>query len=208
MNWKERINAYKILYHDLHDEIYKSEPYLFVRKNKINRYVNELGLSPIEEVIFDHCVVNNVVMYPQYPIAHIVVDFCNPKKKVIIECDGKDYHSLEKDQKRDEWLVSRGYKVFRMKGSQIMNPSEPINDKISKMIEAQYSEEDPELSDMYRELYCNTAEGFILSLKDILFNYEYFNADIGHFDLKLESLMRNRINKSFRVTHTHRGGVA
>ena len=42
--------------------------------------------------------------YPQYPIGKYFVDFADPVKKIVIECDGKKYHQdKEKDKRRQRY---------------------------------------------------------------------------------------------------------
>ena len=58
-----------------------------------------------------------------FAISGYVCDFAILDKKVIIECDGDYWHSIpniiEHDKKKDENLTSLGWKVIRLKGSDI-----------------------------------------------------------------------------------------
>ena len=71
---------------------------------------------------------------PQEKIDQYIVDFLivaiNDKdeivSKLIIECDGHDYHNItkeqaQKDRSRDRKLQSLGYAVLRFTGSEIYN---------------------------------------------------------------------------------------
>ena len=52
----------------------------------------------------------------QYAIESYIVDFCCPEKKVIIELDGSGHGELKqgkKDQSRDKYLTTQGYKIIR-----------------------------------------------------------------------------------------------
>ncbi len=44
-------------------------------------------------------------------------------RKLVVECDGKDYHTwplqVERDKRRDRYFVARGYCVMRFTGSEI-----------------------------------------------------------------------------------------
>jgi very-short-patch-repair endonuclease len=43
-------------------------------------------------------------------------------KKIVVECDGEGFHDDKKrDNKRDKYMVDRGYLVFRFTGSEIYN---------------------------------------------------------------------------------------
>lgn len=72
---------------------------------------------------------------PQMKIGKYTVDFLieynpieNPDKqiKIVVECDGHDFHEktkkqVMKDKIRDRYFVKKGYLVFRYSGSEIVN---------------------------------------------------------------------------------------
>lgn len=128
MNWKERLNSYREFYKKNNHLILSSNPNKFF-SHKILKSVRGFELSPIEEIVWDICLCEGIVLYPQYPIDRYMVDFCNPIKKIILECDGAKFHSIEKDFDRDEYLVDNGYKVFRLSGSKIMRSHDLILEK-------------------------------------------------------------------------------
>lgn len=89
-------------------------------------------LTPIEKIAFaalDYvCGMEGFVCQPQVQIGKYRVDFlvhdCNNEVRIIIECDGHDFHEKTKEQahrdkKRDRDLQAAGYKVFRFTGSEI-----------------------------------------------------------------------------------------
>ena len=50
----------------------------------------------------------------QHAIGKFIVDFCSPRKKLIIELDGGQHLEQEAyDQERTEFLRSKGYRVLR-----------------------------------------------------------------------------------------------
>ena len=50
----------------------------------------------------------------QHAIGKFIVDFCSPRKKLIIELDGGQHLEQEAyDQERTEFLQSKGYRVLR-----------------------------------------------------------------------------------------------
>ena len=58
----------------------------------------------------------------QFPIGEYVVDFICIEKMLIIEIDGGQHNEpeyIEKDNRRTEYLKSRGYKVIRFWNSDI-----------------------------------------------------------------------------------------
>jgi very-short-patch-repair endonuclease len=89
----------------------------------IDPYVKEIPwtkfFSPIETNAWDDIRgYGRVPLYPQYPIAKYFVDFANPFLKIVIECDGKEFHrDRKKDIARDEDLKTLGWNVFRISGS-------------------------------------------------------------------------------------------
>ena len=58
----------------------------------------------------------------QHAIGNYVVDFCAPRKKLIIELDGSQHlDQREYDEERTKYLRSRGYRVIRFWNGQVMN---------------------------------------------------------------------------------------
>jgi hypothetical protein len=117
-------------------------------------------LTPIEMEIWDIIrSTGRIVMYPQYPVLNYFVDFANPGKKIIVEVDGKDYHTdKDKDYLRDQELYSKGWKVFRISGAEAY-----------KQVEYDEDEE----GDDYVDWVKNTGEGIIWAMRQIFFeNYD------------------------------------
>lgn len=92
------------------------------KKNEwgIDAYAWDTGLitmTPIERWLWSDIRAVDLVVYPQYPVAGVFVDFANPKAKVAIECDGEAYHrDKEKDAARDSILRAHGWTVYRISG--------------------------------------------------------------------------------------------
>lgn len=57
-------------------------------------------------------------MWPQYPIGKCFADFANIQKKIVIECDGKEWHDPAKDAIRDATMIKDGWTIYRMTGSE------------------------------------------------------------------------------------------
>ena len=81
---------------------------------------------------------------PQERIGKYCVDFVvhasYSDDKVIIECDGHDYHEKTKEQakhdkERDRYLTSLGYKILRYAGSEIYNDFIKIEKELSKLLD-------------------------------------------------------------------------
>jgi very-short-patch-repair endonuclease len=66
----------------------------------------------------------------------------NEKIKLIVECDGYEYHSskesFEKDRKRDRLLKSKGYDVIRFSGSEIFRDPVKVSSDLYDFIEDVY----------------------------------------------------------------------
>ena len=65
----------------------------------------------------------------QAPLGNYIVDFVTHAAKLVVELDG-DQHgqpaALAKDQTRDTWLASNGYRVLRFSNWQVMNETESV----------------------------------------------------------------------------------
>lgn len=78
-----------------------------------------MGLfSPIEHDAWCEIREYGLPMWPQLPVDKFFVDFGNPIKKVALECDGREFHDAKKDAERDAVLLSKGWRVLRVTGSQ------------------------------------------------------------------------------------------
>jgi len=75
--------------------------------------------SPIEQMVW--CAIRTegpVVLYPQFPVDNVFIDFANPYLKIGLEVDGKAYHNKAKDQLRDQALAQKGWRIFRVTGAE------------------------------------------------------------------------------------------
>lgn len=120
-------------------------------------------LTPIEMRVWEAIrYIGRVIMYPQYPVLNYFVDFGNPYYKIAIEADGKDYHlDVGKDKRRDQELLSEGWKVFRISGAKINYIAEPLIREI--IFEEGYDE-------YLKQWYKSTLEGFITAFRTIYFD--------------------------------------
>jgi len=65
---------------------------------------------------------NGIHFRRQYAIGNYVVDFCAPRRKLIIEVDGSQHlEQHEYDSGRTQSLESLGYRVLRFWNNEIMN---------------------------------------------------------------------------------------
>ena len=72
--------------------------------------------TPIEFATWNDIRTYGLPMWPQYPIGRYFSDFADPHKHIVIECDGKRYHSQEKDAERHSYLLANGWMVYRIPG--------------------------------------------------------------------------------------------
>lgn len=78
--------------------------------------------TPIEKDAWESIrIKGRLVLYPQYPVLNYHVDFGNPRFKIALEIDGKQFHNIEKDKARDKVLKEHGWTVIRISGSEMVN---------------------------------------------------------------------------------------
>ena len=71
--------------------------------------------------------VNGVHFRRQHTIGNFIVDFCAPRKKLIIEVDGGQHLEQEEyDADRTNFLESQGYTVLRFWNNEIMKEIEGV----------------------------------------------------------------------------------
>lgn len=117
----------------------------FLHKNHLYEY-EKIG-SPIESFLLDHIIKflsPETKIQLQYPITTMSGNFradialIKDDKVVILECDGQEHHTKEKDDWYDEWrdaliLVQRKAKaIYRIKGRDIYNNTYAILSMINK----------------------------------------------------------------------------
>ena len=63
----------------------------------------------------------------QHAIGNYIVDFCAPRRKLIIELDGSQHlEQTEYDAERTAFLQARGYRVVRFWNHDVMNDVESV----------------------------------------------------------------------------------
>lgn len=91
--------------------------------------------SPIENTMQWALTHKNIAFEQQVQIGHYRVDFFI-KPNIVIECDGKQFHTQEHDKPRDKYLFSRGYMVRRFSGSEINSNIDTCVCEIQSLIRA------------------------------------------------------------------------
>lgn len=85
-------------------------------------------LTPPERAIFD--VLEPFGAIAQHPIGAFIVDVAFVDLKVAVEVDGKNHWSRDRsvrDIKRDAWIVSQGWRIFRVANSASADPSKLVD---------------------------------------------------------------------------------
>jgi len=81
------------------------------------------GESSLEEKVRKYLESKHVQFQQEVKFAKYRADFLLTGTKIIIECDGEFWHlrpqSKIRDKRKDEYLHSLGYQVFRLTGRQI-----------------------------------------------------------------------------------------
>lgn len=63
----------------------------------------------------------------QHAIGNYIVDFCSPRRKLIIEVDGSQHLELEEyDSERTKFLESKGYRVLRFWNNEILKDIDSV----------------------------------------------------------------------------------
>ena len=63
----------------------------------------------------------------QHAIGNYIVDFCAPRRKLIIELDGSQHlDQQEYDQERTDFLQSKGFRVLRFWNNDVLNNTDAV----------------------------------------------------------------------------------
>lgn len=98
----------------------RTTPKIFGRAKQLHRNVTEA-----EAKLWKHLRAHrmgDVHFRNQHAIANYIVDFCSPRRKLIIELDGSQHLEQEEyDEERTKYLESLGYKVVRFWNNEVTN---------------------------------------------------------------------------------------
>lgn len=93
--------------------------------------------SPIEARLLDAFVAANIVPDLQYRIGPYYADFAFPSIHLVVEADGKQYHQdVEREQRRDAYIQSLGWRVRHYTGRQIHRETDRIVQTIQRELGA------------------------------------------------------------------------
>lgn len=135
------------------------------------------SMTPIEKKAFielfmlvEHVGHINLILRWQVPVGKYRADFILiyqpiessvPLKKIVIECDGHDFHEKTKkqaarDKERDRFFAKEGYIVLRYTGSEIYSDSSKIHHDVMELIIPDHRKADfgygPEAEALMREM--------------------------------------------------------
>jgi very-short-patch-repair endonuclease len=98
---------------------------MFKRAKELRR-----DMTPVERKLHAHLRAHRmggVHFRPQHAIGNYIVDFCAPRKKLIIELDGSQHlEQKEYDAERTKYFEARGYRVMRFWNNDIMKDMEGV----------------------------------------------------------------------------------
>jgi very-short-patch-repair endonuclease len=103
----------------------RTTPKVFGRSKALHR-----NMTPAEVKLWTHLRAHrmkDVHFRNQHAIGKYIVDFCAPRRKLIIELDGSQHLEQEAyDAERTAFLESKGYRVLRFWNNQVMNEIEGV----------------------------------------------------------------------------------
>jgi very-short-patch-repair endonuclease len=88
------------------------------------------GRSPIEHVLAQILKGMGIRYKQNQYIGEMEVDFLLEDEKLVIEANGKWYHTEQKDSKKANELYKMGYRVIQVWGTDIMNRPEKVRRRI------------------------------------------------------------------------------
>ena len=115
-------------------------PKIFGRAKALHR-----NMSPAEAKLWKHLRAHrmgDVHFRNQHAIGQYIVDFCAPRKKLIIELDGSQHlDQKEYDDERTKYLELRGYRVLRFWNNDVLNKIDDVLKVIWSVLREENDEE-------------------------------------------------------------------
>jgi len=103
----------------------RTTPKIFGRAKQLHR-----EMTPAEAKLWAHLRAHrmgDVHFRNQHAIGNYIVDFCAPRKKLIIELDGSQHlEQKEYDEERSAFLKSKGYRILRFWNNDVMNNTDSV----------------------------------------------------------------------------------
>ncbi len=112
----------------------RTTPNVFGHAKKLHRH-----MTPAEVKLWAYLRAHrmkDVHFRNQHAIGNYIVDFCAPRRKLIIELDGSQHLEQEAyDAERTAFLESKGYRVLRFWNNQVTNDIEAVLQAIYEALE-------------------------------------------------------------------------
>jgi very-short-patch-repair endonuclease len=103
----------------------RTTPKIFGRAKQLHR-----EMTPAEAKLWAHLRAHrmgDVHFRNQHAIGNYIVDFCAPRKKLIIELDGSQHLEQEEyDEERSVFLKSKGYRILRFWNNEVLNNTDSV----------------------------------------------------------------------------------
>ena len=103
----------------------RTTPKIFGRAKELHR-----NLTPAEAMLWTKLRAHRMAgvhFRNQHAIGSYVVDFCAPRKKLIIELDGSQHlEQDEYDRERTAFFKSKGYRVLRLWNNDVLNDLDSV----------------------------------------------------------------------------------
>ena len=130
-------------------------------------------LTPIELDLWTLAREFGIRLAPQYPVGIYMADFADPEKRIVIECDGAEFHDRDRDALRDEAMRTMGWTVYRIPGAAFhCSAPHPLDDYAGRRWSG----------DRAGSYFSMTARGFVEALATIHYGsrrgYPQFNDEM------------------------------
>src|SRR5687768_83556 len=87
-------------------------------------------MTPAEAQLWKHLRahrIGDVHFRNQHAVGNYILDFCSPRKKLIIELDGSQHLEQHRyDAERTAFLESKGYRILRFWNHDVLNNMESV----------------------------------------------------------------------------------
>ena len=111
----------------------RTTPKIFGHAKQLHR-----NMSPAEVKLWKHLRAHRMGhthFRNQHALGNYIVDFCAPRKKLIVELDGSQHlQQQEYDEERTKFLEARGYRVLRFWNNDVMNNVDDVLKVISNVL--------------------------------------------------------------------------
>ena len=94
-------------------------------------------MTEAEKRLWKHLRAHRLQGWPfrrQHPIPPYVVDFAAVEGRLIVEVDGGQHAGSERDERRDEFLASQGWRVLRFWNNDVLANTEGVLSRIVEVL--------------------------------------------------------------------------